>query len=95
MALKVRWLLDIAYHTSFYKEDTMSGELSTFEQKSALVPKEVPYGILGGTVLAVIIFVLVSTFGTNEAVDDLKKAEDAAAETEAAPASSGGAVEDI
>ena len=74
----------------------MSGELSTFEQKSALVPKQTPYGILGGTILAVIIFVLVSTFGTNEAVDDLKKNEDAAGQTEAAPqAGSGGAVEDI
>ncbi|MBN2341713.1 MAG: hypothetical protein JXX29_05105 [Deltaproteobacteria bacterium] len=74
----------------------MSGELSHFEEKSTTIPKQVPYGILGGTVLAAIIFFLVSTFGTNEAVDDLKKADDGAAATEAAPtAPSGGDVEDI
>jgi hypothetical protein len=79
----------------FYKEDAMSGELSTFEQKSATTPKQMPYGILGGTILAVVIFVLVSTFGTNEAVDDLKKADDKPAATQAAPAAGGGEVDDI
>ena len=74
----------------------MSGELSTFEQKSAITPKQTPYGIIGGTILAVIIFFLVSTFGTNDAVDDLKKAEKKPAATEAAPAASGsGDVDDI
>lgn len=74
----------------------MSGELSQFEQKSALVPRNTPYGILGGFVLAIIIFVLVSTFGTNEAVDDLNKEKNADKTTEAAPVSSGGGeVDDI
>jgi zona occludens toxin (predicted ATPase) len=80
----------------FYKEDAMSGELSTFEQKSAITPKQMPFSILGGTILAVIIFILVSTFGTNDAVDDLKKAEAKPAATQAAtPAASGGEVDDI
>lgn len=71
----------------------MSGELSQFEQKSANTPKNVPYAILGGTVLALIIVFLVNAFGKNEAVDDLKKlesgevAKDEAAQT-AAPSSS-------
>ena len=74
----------------------MSGELSSFEQKSAVTPKQTPYGILGGTILAVIIFILVSTFGTNDAVDDLKEKKADAAKTEAAPSTGGGGdVEDI
>jgi hypothetical protein len=77
----------------FYKEDAMSGELSTFEQKSAITPKQMPFSILGGTILAVIIFILVSTFGTNDAVDDLK-AKPAATQA-ATPAASGGEVDDI
>jgi hypothetical protein len=81
----------------FYKEDAMSGELSTFERKSAITPKQMPFSILGGTILAVIIFILVSTFGTNDAVDDLKKADanKPTATQAAAPAASGGEVDDI
>lgn len=68
----------------------MSGELSQFEQKSAIVPKQTPYGILGGFVLAIIIFILVSNFAANEAVDDLKKEKDKSAETESkSPETSG------
>ncbi|MBN2716757.1 MAG: hypothetical protein JXX14_12970 [Deltaproteobacteria bacterium] len=74
----------------------MSGELSSFEQKSALVPKETPYGILGGTILALIIFILVSMFGKNEAVKDLHSQDANAAQSGAAPTQSGGGdVEDI
>ena len=66
----------------------MSGELTEFEQKSALVPKQMPYAILGGFGLALVIFILIGIFGKNEAVDDLKKAEqDQPAETAPAAAS--------
>lgn len=68
----------------------MSGELSHFEEKSALTPKNTPYGILGGFILSIIIFFLVSTFGTNEAVDDLKEAKAAGTASETAPAANTG-----
>jgi Mg/Co/Ni transporter MgtE len=78
----------------------MSGELSEFEQKSALIPKQAPFAILGGFVLAIILFALISMFAKNEAVDDInKKAAEANAKAEAAstpaPAAGGGEVDDI
>ena len=73
----------------------MSGELSEFEQKSALVPKNTPYGILGGFVLAFIIFVLIATFGKNEAVDEIDQKAEAAESAPAAAPSGGGEVDDI
>lgn len=73
----------------------MSGELSDFESKSALTPKQMPYAILGGFGLALIIFILIGIFGKNEAVDDLKEAEKESAAETAAPAAPSGDVEDI
>ena len=70
----------------------MSGELSEFEQKSAIVPKNMPYAILGGFVLALIIFALIATFAKNEAVDDLDKAAESEP-AEAAPAGRGNEVD--
>jgi hypothetical protein len=64
----------------------MSGELSQFEQQSALVPKTMPYAILGGSALAVIIFVLIGMFASNEAVTDLKGKSDDSAQTSETPA---------
>ncbi|MBN2803680.1 MAG: hypothetical protein JXR91_11335 [Deltaproteobacteria bacterium] len=75
----------------------MSGELSEFEQKSTIIPKQVPYGILGGMVAALIIFILISMYGKNEAVDDINKKTEKAQATEAAPAAAApaGEVDDI
>jgi fucose permease len=70
------------------KENTMSGELSHFEQKSVVTPKQTPYMILGGTVLAIIIAFIINSFVKNEAVEDLHKIkEQAAATSTTAPAS--------
>jgi hypothetical protein len=58
----------------------MSGELTQFEQQSALIPKKMPYAIMGGTVLALIIGALINAFAPSAAVADLK--EQAAGETD-------------
>jgi len=71
----------------------MSGELSEFEQKSTMVPKGMPYAIIGGVILALIMLALISMFGKNEAVQDIHKK--AAATSAAATAPAGGAVDDI
>ncbi len=76
----------------------MSGELTQFEQKSALTPKQMPYAIIGGCILAFIVVLLVTAFGKNEAVNDLHqmgKENAAQATAPAATSGSAGSIDDI
>ncbi len=64
-----------------------SGELSQFEQLSAMTPKKMPLAIIAGTLLIPILLVIINMLIPNEAVDEAKaNAQTAEAPAEAQPA---------
>lgn len=76
--------------------DQPSGDLSHFENLSAKTPRQVPYAILIGAIVSVIVLVAINLLAPTEAVNDLKKVTaEKDVPTETAPTGGGQDIDDI
>jgi hypothetical protein len=72
----------------------LGGDLSHFEQLSAVTPKKIPLAIIIGTLIVPVVLWLINLIAPSEGVAELKEAEKQKAE-EAPAAVSGPDIDDI
>jgi hypothetical protein len=69
--------------TSDSAKEAYMTELSHFEQESTKTPTKVPYAIIGGTLLLIILLYILNQLAPNEAIEKSRQAQEEAAATAA------------